>query len=294
MKDNKPAILVTGANGQLGKELQVLAKTAQQFNFIFTAKEQLPIQDEQALFTFFNDNKIDFCINCAAYTAVDKAESEKENAFLINAMSVGSLAKICFEFKAKFIHISTDYVFDGMAGIPYLENSITNPLSVYGESKLSGEVLALKNNPDTIIIRTSWVFSSFGNNFVKTMLRLMKEKESINVVSDQQGCPTYAADLAQAILKIVTDYPSSITANAIYNFCNEGVTTWYQFAIAIKEMINSSCAIHPITTAQYPTAARRPQYSILDTSKIKNTFHLDIPHWKESLAKCIELIATDK
>ena len=290
MKDNKPTIPVTGANGQLGSELQMLAKTNQQFNFIFTNKAQLPIDDEQAVFYFFDKQKIDFCINCAAYTAVDKAESEKEKAFLINATAAGNLAKACTQYHTQLIHISTDYVFDGEADKPYVENAITNPMGVYGASKLAGEKLILQYNPAAMIIRTSWVFSSFGNNFVKTIMRLMKEKESIGIVNDQLGCPTYAANLASAIISIATNYPGS---NGVYHFCNNGITTWYEFALAIKEMTMSNCIILPITTAQYPTAAKRPKYSVLDTTNIKKDFHLTIPHWKESLSKCIALLTSD-
>lgn len=284
--------MVTGANGQLGKELQMCSKNNEQFNFIFATKNQLPIDDEQAVFSFFNTNTINFCINCAAYTAVDKAETEKEKAFLINATGVANVAKACAAHHTHLIHISTDYVFDGMASKPYHEADTTNPMSVYGASKLAGEKLALQNNPATIIIRTSWLFSSFGNNFVKTMLRLMSEKESIAVVDDQHGSPTYAADVAQAIMAIIKHRPVH-TANKIYHFSNQGITTWYQFALAIKEIIKSNCNIVPITTAQYPTAAKRPQYSVLDTVAVKKDFHLAVPHWKESLSKCIALLSSN-
>mgnify|MGYP000727043270 CR=1 FL=1 len=196
-------ILVTGANGQLGKEFRIIAAAYTDYNFLFTDKEQLPIANIEIIKSYFASQSINFCINCAAYTAVDKAETEKETAFAINATAVGNLATICKEFSTQLIHISTDYVFDGVGKQPYKETDATSPLNIYGQSKLKGEELALQNNPSAIIIRTSWVYSSFGNNFVKTMLRLMKERESINVVNDQFGSPTYAADLANAIMQIV-------------------------------------------------------------------------------------------
>ena len=284
-------ILVTGANGQLGKELQAAAVAYPHFNFLFTSKEELAIENVAAIKNYFDSHKIDFCINCAAYTAVDRAESEKETAFLVNATAVGNLATVCKVFNVSFIHISTDYVFDGTETLPYKETDPTNPTSIYGQSKLKGEALALANNPSTIIIRTSWVFSSFANNFVKTMLRLMKEKESINVVNDQFGCPTYAADLAKAILQIINNYSSSKINQQVFNYCNEGIISWYDFAITIKELTQSKCIINPIPTSQYPTPAKRPQYSVLDTDAITNTFSLQIPYWKDSLQKCLVLLS---
>lgn len=279
-------ILVTGANGQLGNELQVLSKQFSSYRFLFVTRNELPIDNFKAVKNYFENEQIDFCINCAAYTAVDKAESEIEQAFSINADAVGNLAHICKEHHARLIHISSDYVFDGNATSPYKEDEGVGPVSVYGKSKLKGEALAFNNNASSIIIRTSWVYSSFGSNFVKTMKRLMKEKESINVVSDQYGCPTYAADLASVIMKIVE---SESAPAGIYNYSNEGVITWYLFACAIKKIIKSKCAVNPIPTEQYPTPAKRPYYSVLDTSKIKNTFRISIPKWKDSLEKCMEL-----
>jgi dTDP-4-dehydrorhamnose reductase len=289
MATNK-TILVTGANGQLGNELQVAAKAYPQYHFLFTAKEDLPIENAAAVNKYFTAHPIDFCINCAAYTAVDKAESEKENAFLTNATAVGNLAAACKTSGTVLIHISTDYVFDGNATTPYKETDTTQPMSVYGVSKLKGEELALANNSDTIIIRTSWVYSSFGNNFVKTMLRLMKERESINVVNDQYGCPTYAADLANAILNIVSNYSGHNIQQQVFNYCNEGMISWYEFAVAIKELTHSNCAVNPISSAQYPTPVKRPLYSVLDTAKIKSTFNISIPVWKQSLQKCLTLL----
>jgi len=282
-------ILVTGANGQLGREMQVAAANYSEYNFLFVTKEELPIDNTEAVTRYFNTHSIDVCVNCAAYTAVDKAESEKEKAFAVNAAATGSLASLCKEKNILFIHISTDYVFDGTATAPYKEDHPVQPVGVYGASKLKGEELALQNNPDSIIIRTSWVYSSFGNNFVKTMLRLMKERDTINVVDDQQGCATYAADLAHAIMDIVAGI--NVTPG-IYNFSNHGVITWYQFAVAIKELSGSHCMVNPIPSSQYPTPAKRPSYSVLDTSKIRETFNVVIPEWKDSLKKCLAVLVS--
>ena len=290
MSNKQATILVTGANGQLGKELQLLSLDFPSYSFLFVAKEGLNIADAAATEKYFAAQRIDFCINCAAYTAVDKAESEPENAFLVNGIAVATLAAVCKKNNSKLIHISTDYVFDGTATQPYKETDQTNPVSIYGQSKLQGEVLALENCPSTIIIRTAWVYSSFGNNFVKTMLRLMKERESINVVNDQLGCPTYAADLAAAIMQIIASGKSNENPG-IYHYANAGITNWYEFAIAIKKLSGSACAVNPITTAAYPTAAKRPAYSVLDTSKITSTFQLAIPAWEDSLKSCLRLIA---
>jgi dTDP-4-dehydrorhamnose reductase len=283
-------ILVTGANGQLGKEFRALTVLYPEYNFLFTGREDLAIENFEAVKHYFSNNCINFCINCAAYTAVDNAETEKEKAFLINAASVANLAAVCEVFKAQLIHISTDYVFDGTNNNPYKETDATYPVSIYGQSKLQGEAQALQNNPSVIIIRTSWVYSAFGNNFVKTMIRLMKERESINVVDDQLGCPTYAADLANAIMQVMQQLPVSSRQSSIFNYCNTGIISWYQFALAIKEITGSTCIVNPITTAQYPTPAKRPQYSVLNTDLIKNTFGINIAEWKESLEKCLELI----
>lgn len=291
MKNNLPTILVTGANGQLGSELRVLSTSYPTYNFLFVTRNELEISDAIAVKKYFDTHTIDHCINCAAYTAVDKAETEKDIAFKVNADAVGYLAKACEKHQAQLIHISTDYVFDGTATEPIEENEHVNPLGVYGMSKLRGEQLAISNLENTIIIRTSWVYSSFGNNFVKTMLRLMKEKESINVVSDQRGCPTYAADLAEAILQIVLKTNDQRpTTHGIFNYSNSGIINWYEFALTIKELSGSKCIVHPIPTSQYPTPAKRPQYSVLDTSKIRQTFGIPIPEWKESLKKCLAIL----
>jgi len=284
-------ILVTGANGQLGQEFRAIALLYPQYNFLFTGKDDLAIENLETVQNFFSTKNISFCINCAAYTAVDKAETEIDKAFLINATAVENLASVCKQYQVQLIHISTDYVFNGNSQQAYKETDNTNPSSVYGQSKLKGEQLALIKNPSTIIIRTSWVYSSFQNNFVKTMLRLMKEKESINVVNDQTGCPTYANDLAKCIMSIVAQNETLPNKHAIYNYCNQGAISWYQFATTIKELTNSSCIITPIPTSQYPTPAKRPLYSVLNTSLIQSTFAIEIPHWKHSLQKCLQLLS---
>jgi dTDP-4-dehydrorhamnose reductase len=280
-------ILVTGANGQLGMEFRQLKNDYKAFNFLFVSKEELPIDNMIAVDNYFCENNIAYCINCAAYTAVDKAEVEKDIAITINGTAVGNLSAICKKYNAKFIHFSTDYVFDGNATNPYSEISVTCPINFYGETKLLGEQLAFENNDDTIVIRTSWVYSSFSKNFVKTMIRLMAEKQSIAVVADQIGCPTYAADIADAVIKIIV---SNKNIKGIYNYCNEATISWYDFAIEINRLIKSSCIVNAIPTSAYPLPANRPQYGVLDTSKIKSAVGIDIPFWKDSLQKCIAKI----
>ncbi|MEP7111191.1 MAG: dTDP-4-dehydrorhamnose reductase [Ferruginibacter sp.] len=293
----KKTIFVTGANGQLGKEMREIAFLYPAFNFLFVSKEELQIDDHEAVRKYFSSHTIDFCINCAAYTAVDNAETEIEKAYLINAEAAGNLAMVCKEYNTTFIHISTDYVFDGTATVPYKEVDPVRPVNLYGASKLKGEALVLQYNPHSIIIRTSWVYSSFGNNFVKTMLRLMRERDVINVVSDQSGCPTYAADLAAAIMHIVSQpaktsmiLKDNAVTSAIFNYSNKGVINWYQFALAIKELSGSKCRVNPIPASQYPTPAKRPQYSVMDTNKIQQAFDLNIPEWKDSLEKCLRIL----
>ena len=286
-KNYLATILVTGANGQLANEIKELSSIFPFYEFLFRSRQELPVEDEKNLKAFFEKQQIDFCINCAAYTAVDKAEAEQEKVFEINADAVGVLAAICKAHQTKLIHISTDYVYDGTHQIPLKEDNAVAPLNVYGESKLKGEELSLKKNAETLIIRTSWVYSSFGNNFVKTMLRLMEEKEEINVVSDQFGSPTYAADLASVIMELVEKMEKGISYSGIYNYCNEGTTNWYEFAKEIKKATNLDCAINPVPTSAYKTAAQRPQYSVLNTGKIREILDEDIPNWKDSLLKCI-------
>jgi dTDP-4-dehydrorhamnose reductase len=290
-------ILVTGANGQLGRELKQLAPSfphpiAIGFEFIFLSREDLPIHHFEMVRNYFKIYQPVCLINCAAYTAVDRAEQEKDLAFRVNAEAVGVLAAVCKEQDCRLIHISTDYVFDGTATIPYKEDSLTNPQSVYGASKLDGEKQALQFNSDSIVIRTSWVYSEFGKNFVKTMMKLMSERAEISVVNDQLGSPTYAADLAGVILKIINDcqLPTAGCQPGIYHFSNEGIISWYDFAVAIKELTASNCKINPIPTSQFPTAAKRPAYSVLDKTKIQQTFGIKPKDWKLSLTDCIRKI----
>jgi len=280
----KQTIVVTGSNGQLGRELQVLA-AAYPYDFVFADRTVLPVDDRERVDSFFAEHAPTWCINCAAYTAVDKAETEKQAAFDINGEGPGYLAAACRRHNAKLIHISTDYVFDGTSATPLKPGDPTGPINTYGASKLAGEQKAIGNHPDgTLIIRTAWVYSEFGANFVKTMIRLMKERPAINVVDDQIGSPTYAADLAAAILHII-DSPSFIPG--IYHYSNEGRISWYEFALAIRQSIGSSCAVSPIPTSQYPTPAKRPHYSLLDKTLIRDTYRLVIPAWEESLAVCM-------
>ena len=282
-------ILVTGANGQLGSELKVFAEYLPQWNFIFTDMDSLDITNEQALKAFFAEKLPSFVINCAAYTAVDKAESESETARRINADAPGYLAKAARALNSQIIHISTDYVFDGNANEPYAETDIVNPLGVYGKTKLEGELNCIFENPKSLIIRTSWLYSTFGNNFLKTMLKLGKEKKELNVVNDQTGTPTFAADLANAALTIIALYekePDTFIPG-VYHYSNEGTTSWYEFAREIFKLAGIQCILNPISTSSYPTIAKRPLYSVLDKSKIKLTYGVKVPHWKDSLKFCI-------
>ena len=282
-------ILVTGANGQLGMELQQLAPVYPLFEFIFISRTDFPLDDFDAINNFITEHQPQYFINCAAYTAVDKAESEKELAYKINAEAPGIIAAACRNNDVQLIHISTDYVFNGKGNKPYKEDHATDPVNFYGASKLEGEKKVMQFNPGSIIIRTAWVYSEFGKNFVKTMLRLMADKDHINVVNDQSGTPTYAADLAEAILLIINNCQLSIAewTPGIYHFSNEGHITWYDFAVAIKELSGSSCKVNPISTSQYPTPARRPVYSVLNKTKIQQTFGVQVKDWKKSLAVCI-------
>ena len=279
-------IFVTGANGQLGRELRTVAPDFPEFEFFFFDRATLPIEDPGALLAFFSRERPDWCINCAAYTAVDKAESEKETAFLINGDAVGYLADVCRQHHTRLLHLSTDYVFDGNSATPLKETDTAGPVNSYGASKLEGERQAMTRNPmGTIIIRTAWVYSQFGNNFVKTMIRLMTERSAISVVDDQIGSPTYAADLACAILQIVG---SPAFTPGIFHYSNEGRISWYEFALAIRDQIGSACTVQPIPTTQFPTPAKRPHYSLLDKSLIRNTYQLKIPDWQDSLRDCLQ------
>ncbi len=273
-------ILITGANGQLGQSIAEMSKNHKQIECFFVTRNELDITNEDLVNHYFDDKSFDFVINCAAYTAVDKAEDDQENAFLVNAKATEFLAKISNVKNIPFIHVSTDYVFDGTESVPRLETDQTNPIGVYGQTKLDGENLALANNPKTIILRTAWVYSRFGNNFVKTMLRLFNDKDSISVVADQIGSPTNAIDLANAILEIVS---KDELVYGIYNYSNEGECSWFEFAQKIKEFSGSSIEINPVPTSAYPTKAKRPAYSLLDKSKIKEVYQLEIPAWEDSL-----------
>lgn len=280
-------ILVTGANGQLGSELNVLSKSYSQFEWFFADRANLDLCDLENLAAKLTSINPQFIINCAAHTAVDKAESEFELADVLNHQAVAIMAKWCETNNCKLIHISTDYVFDGNAAMALDELAPTNPINVYGVTKLAGEKACIRENPSAIIIRTSWVYSSFGANFVKTMSRLMQERDSLNVVNDQIGSPTYAADLAQAIMRIITQ---NHWQAGIYHFSNEGEISWYEFALAIKEIGGFDCTVSGIPSSAYPTPTKRPQYSLLDKTKIKKVFGVVVPEYKESLVRCMELL----
>jgi len=278
-------ILITGCNGQLGNEIQRLEPANPQHKFYNTDVQELDITDSEAIKSFVLDNAIDGIINCAAYTAVDKAESNAELCSLLNANAPSYLAAALEERAGWFIQISTDYVFDGTKHTPYVESDPTCPNSVYGRTKLAGEEAAQKACRRTMIIRTAWLYSTFGNNFVKTMLRLGREKESINVIFDQIGTPTYAHDLAVAIMSAV----NMGIIPGVYHFSNEGVCSWYDFTKTIHRLAGiTACHVRPVHTSEYPTAATRPHYSVLDKTKIKRTYNIKIPYWEDSLKECVE------
>ena len=285
-------ILVTGSKGQLGSEIQELA-AYYDYHFFFTSKDDLDISKTVDVKNFVVSNNINIIINCAAYTTVDKAEEDTYNANKINHLAVKNLAQIAKDKNIKLIHISTDYVFDGTNYKPYCENDSTNPKSVYGKTKLDGEKEMQAINPlNSLIIRTSWVYSSFGANFVKTMLRLGKEKEKLGVIFDQVGTPTYARDLAKAILDILPNIKNEKVS--IYHYSNEGVLSWYDFAKEIMRMARIECAVNPIETKDYPTLATRPLYSLLNKSKIKKDFGIITPYWKDSLDECLRTMGERK
>jgi len=284
MKQN---ILITGANGQLGNEIRELIPAYPQFHFFPTDIDTLNLCNKNEIEQFVEKNHINYIVNCAAYTAVDKAEDDIKTCYAVNHDAVRNLAE-AVRGKAKIIHISTDYVFDGSGNTPLKETDKTNPQSVYGKSKLAGEQTLWELCPESIVIRTAWLYSSFGNNFVKTMIRLGKEKTALNVVNDQWGTPTYAADLAKAILDII-DQSEKINHfhTGIYHYTNAGKCSWYDFCLKIHELAGiSTCKVHPIPTSEYPTKAKRPMYSVLDKTKIKTTFQITIPEWEESLKHC--------
>jgi dTDP-4-dehydrorhamnose reductase len=277
-------ILVTGANGQLGSELAVLSSNYPQYEWFFADRTKITLDDLEFLQTQLEEIQPSIILNCGAYTAVDKAEIEKELAETINHFTIEVISKYSVKNGVKLIHISTDYVFDGTSSTALDEEASTNPINVYGNTKRLGELACLQENPNAIIIRTSWVYSKFGNNFVKTMQRLMQERDSISVVNDQIGSPTYAVDLAQAMIEIVL---SEKWAPGIYNYSNEGEISWYEFALDIKEVGKYNCKVEGIPSSAYPTPAKRPAFSLLDKSKIKRVYGIDVPNYKESLRKML-------
>ncbi|MFH0842768.1 MAG: dTDP-4-dehydrorhamnose reductase [Bacteroidota bacterium] len=284
-------LLVTGANGQLGSEIRAASKNYYGYDFIFTDIDTLDISSAEETAAFIQNNSPDLIINCAAFNLVDKAESEPDKALMINAKAVENLALAIRGTKTRFIHISSDYVFDGNSNMPYSESDETNPQGAYGRSKLEGERAALLHN-STMVIRTSWLYSSYGVNFVKTILNKAKEKDSLKVVYDQTGTPTYAADLGEAIMNIVSGVIKNRVAftAGIYHYSNEGVCSWYDLAVETVREAGLKCKVYPILSNEYPSAVKRPSYSVLDKSKIKETYNIEIPHWRESLKRCIALI----
>ncbi|NCI50986.1 dTDP-4-dehydrorhamnose reductase [Sediminibacterium roseum] len=291
----KPLVVVTGKNGQLGWELQQQSVHANAYEFLFIDSDDLDLAQPATIPAFFEKHKPSFFISCAAYTAVDKAETEKELAYTINATSPRVIAEQCAQCGCTLIQVSTDYVFNGNGTEPYRADAATEPVNYYGFTKAEGEKHALAANPGTIIIRTSWLYSSHGNNFVKTMLRLMKERTGIKVVNDQLGSPTYAADLAELIITIIDSVNSgNAVKNSIYQFSNAGVISWFDFATAIRDDANLPCEILPIPSSAYPTPAKRPAYSVMDTGAVSKDFGIQLKDWRTSLRKCLQLLAESK
>ncbi|MDR1745891.1 MAG: dTDP-4-dehydrorhamnose reductase [Tannerella sp.] len=286
-KNTNKSILVTGANGQLGNAVRKLASGWEHCVFYFTDIDTLDLCNKGQIHDFLKSNPVEYILNCASYTAVEKAEEDREICMSINRDAVQNIGEIASVQGIKVIHISTDYVFDGNASHPYCENDRTNPLSVYGESKLAGENALLAVCPDSVIIRTAWLYSEFGNNFVKTMLRLGNERETISVVSDQTGSPTYAGDLAMAILTIV-NHTSFVPG--IYHYTNEGTCSWYDFAVKIMTLAGLKCLVQPVRTTEYPTRAIRPAYSVLNKAKIRQVYGVSVPDWPTSLEVCLQNI----
>jgi dTDP-4-dehydrorhamnose reductase len=283
-------ILVTGSNGQLGWELGQLAANYPAFEFVLVDRSQLDLAFPETFDKIIQTIGPDCIVNTAAYTAVDKSETEKDLSYTVNATAVQALASICKNLAIPFITYSTDYVFDGEATVPYATTTKVDPVNYYGSTKAAGESMAMEANEDSIIIRTSWVFSSHGNNFVKTMMRLMKERAQLNIVADQKGRPTYAKDLALATMHLIEAIHVGKTIKGIFHFANQGETTWYDFAAKIKAIAGLDCTLNPIETKDFPTPAKRPAYSVLDTSNIEQALSLSIPHWEDALATCIKEI----
>ena len=281
-------LLVTGANGQLGNSIRLLAKNYSGYNFLFTDVDTLDITDPAAVRAMIKDNRVDYVLNCAAYTAVDKAEEDEALCRRINAFAVGVLGEAAHEAGAKMIHVSTDYVFNGTGYRPYVETDATRPVSAYGRTKLAGEEMLQEVCPDAVIIRTAWLYSEFGNNFVKTVLRLGKERDELGFVFDQIGTPTYAGDLAAARRSVLPSAHGNAFVPGIYHFSNEGVCSWYDFTVKILQIAGIDCRVLPIETKDYPTKAVRPPYSVLNKRKIKETYGVVIPHWEESLRLCMD------
>ena len=281
-------IVVTGATGQLGSELKVLSEKYTEFEWVFADRAQVSLDNLEVLQSQLATIYPDIILNCGAYTAVDKAETEQELANTVNHLAVGIISAYAKKQDAKLIHISTDYVFDGTSSVALTEEAVTKPINIYGASKRAGEIACLEANPNSVIIRTSWVYSNFGNNFVKTMQRLLKVLDTIGVVNDQIGSPTYASDLAQVIMDILH---ADKWIPGIYNYSNEGEISWYEFVLAIQEIGGYTCEVNGIPSSSYPTPAKRPSFSLLDKSKIKAVFRINVPHYKESLKKCLMLQA---
>lgn len=278
-------ILVTGSTGQLGSELGELVSLYKEYNFVFADRALLPLDDVERVLEVIESEQPDFIINAGAYTAVDKAESEQEIADAVNHQAVRVMGEWCEQNDADLIHISTDYVFDGNSASPLNVDAKTNPTNVYGATKLAGEEALKQVNPDAIIIRTAWVYSTYGNNFVKTMCRLMQERESIGVVKDQIGSPTYAADLAKVIMQIIA---SKVWNGGIYHYSNEGKISWFDFATKIKEIKGFTCEVNAIDSSAFPTPAKRPSYSLLDKSKLRETYQINIAKWDDSLKEMLQ------
>ena len=283
-------VLVIGSDGQLGLEFQKISSSYDSLSWVFSNIKTLDLLISDSISSFLNNINPSIIINCAAYTSVDKAEAESKLAYIINYKAVDIISRWTRDNNKKLVHISTDYVFDGLSKLPLSENSITTPVNEYGRSKLKGEQVCLNNDPSSIIIRTSWLYSSFGKNFVKTMIELMKKNKSVKVVNDQIGSPTYAYDLAKVIIEIIMN---SKNKSGLFHYSNEGETSWFEFARSIKELYNLECKIIGVSSEEFKTLAKRPKYSLLNKSKIKTTFNLEIPNYKQSLKNCIEIIKNE-
>jgi dTDP-4-dehydrorhamnose reductase len=283
-------VLVTGGKGQLASCIKDIAPNLKEHHFIYVDIDVLDITSASEVRAFFDTNNIDFCVNCAAYTNVDKSENEQDIAAKVNVDGVKHLAESCKDHNAKFIQISTDFVFDGKSSLPYLEEDSTKPLGSYGLTKLNGELAILDTLKEHFILRTSWLYSEYGHNFCKTMLRFAKERNVLSIVSDQVGTPTYAGDLAEVIIKIIAE---DNKAYGVYHYSNEGVASWYDFAKAIFDLSDSNIELHPIRSEAYPAPAKRPSFSVMDKSKIKNSFDITIPYWRDSLVGCLRKLKSN-